>query len=65
MGVVVFVSKKIVVNNNFCEMDIHGSEKRLIEMLRSMERGEIESIKIQNGIPVFYRIALSGEMFLE
>jgi hypothetical protein len=56
--------------NGYSEMDsaesvlsdvkLHISEKRLIELIRSINEGEISSIKVQNGLPVFYIINLEN-----
>jgi len=45
-------------------VNLHISEKRLIELIRSIKNGEINSIKIQNGLPVFYIINLKDRRFL-
>lgn len=47
-----------------CSMNLHISEKKLIELIRSIENGEITSIKIQNGLPIFYIINLRDRKFL-
>ena len=47
-----------------CDVGLHASEKRLIEFIRSLKNGEINSIKIQNGLPVFYVINLKDRRFL-
>ncbi len=45
-------------------MNLHISEKRLIDLIRSIRSGEITSIKIQNGLPIFYIINLRDRKFL-
>jgi hypothetical protein len=52
---------KAAQSNNFC---LHISEKRLIDLIRSIKNGEINSIKIQNGLPVFYVINLKDRRFM-
>ena len=47
------------------QMELHPSEWRLIEAIRSIDSGEIESIKIQNGLPVIFKIALGKMKFAE
>lgn len=47
-----------------CNMNLHVSEQKLIELIRSIENGEITSIKIQNGLPIFYIINLRDRKFL-
>ena len=47
-----------------CSVGLHISEKKLIELIRSIKNGEINSIKIQNGLPVFYIINLKDRRFL-
>jgi bisphosphoglycerate-dependent phosphoglycerate mutase len=47
-----------------CNVNLHVSEKKLIELLRSIKDGEISSIKIQNGLPVFYIIDLKDRRFV-
>lgn len=37
-------------------MELHPSEKRLIEVLRSIASGEVASIKIQDGLPVMFSL---------
>jgi hypothetical protein len=44
-------------------LKLHPSEQKLIKTIRAIDQGEIESIKIQNGLPVIFRIPLSGESF--
>ena len=46
-------------------MDLHPSEKKLIEAIRDMDDGEIEVLKIQNALPVIYKISLKTERFSE
>ena len=46
-----------------CNANVHVSEKKLIEIIRSIKNGEINSIKIQNGLPVFYMINLKDRKF--
>jgi hypothetical protein len=45
-------------------VNLHISEKKLIELVRSIKNGEITSVKIQNGLPVFYIIDLKERRFL-
>lgn len=52
-------------DQKFLYMEVHASEKGLIELIRSIRSGDIESIKIQDGLPVLYRIALEKELFME
>lgn len=47
-----------------CNVRLHSSEKKLIELIRSIENGEINSIKIQNGLPVIYVINLMDRRFV-
>ena len=47
-----------------CNVNLHASEKRLIELIRSLKNGEINSIKIQNGLPVFYVINLKDRRLI-
>ncbi len=51
--------------NNAVQRDVnlHASEKNLIELTRSIKDGEITTIKIQNGLPVFYIINLEQRRF--
>jgi len=51
--------KTIYVNVN-----VHDSEKKLIDIMRSIENGEISTVKIQNGLPVFYIINLKDRRFV-
>lgn len=45
------------------ECRLHSAEKRFIEEIRAICFGEIELIKIQNGLPVYYKIRLQQELF--
>ena len=61
------VSVSAVMDNKAAQlssMNLHISEKRLVELIRSIKNGEINSIKIQNGLPVFYIINLKDRRFL-
>ena len=53
-------NSKAEINNNsaMCPVELHSSERKLIEAIRSINSGEIESIKIQNGLPVLFKISL-------
>jgi hypothetical protein len=42
------------------DMELHPFEKRLIEILRSIDSGEVSSIKVQDGLPVIFQIAHKG-----
>ena len=53
-------SEKSSSENAHCDVSLHISEKRLIELIRSIKEGEISSIKVQNGLPVFYIINLEN-----
>jgi hypothetical protein len=50
--------KKTDNNNIMLPVELHPSEKKLIETIREIDSGEIESIKIQNSIPVIFKITL-------
>jgi hypothetical protein len=39
------------------------AEKKLIDEIRAIECGEIELVKIQHGLPVYYKIRLQEELF--
>ena len=61
------ISASAVTDNKAAQLsdvNLHVSEKRLIELIRSIKNGEINSIKIQNGLPVFYIINLKDRRFL-
>jgi hypothetical protein len=47
-------------NNNTFLIKLHPAEQKLIKTIRAINKGEIESIKIQDGVPVTYKIALGG-----
>jgi hypothetical protein len=47
-----------------CDVKLHISEKKLIELIRSLKNGEITSIKIQNGLPVYYIINLENRRLI-
>lgn len=51
---------KTEINNNSAmyPVELHPSEQKLIEAIRSISSGEIESIKIQNGLPVIFKLSL-------
>lgn len=49
---------------SLCNVKLHVSEKKLLELIRSIQEGEISSIKIQNGLPVFYIINLKDKKFI-
>lgn len=36
---------------------LNKAEEKLIEIIRTIAFGEIEGLKIQNGVPVSYRLA--------
>jgi len=60
------ISASAVTENKAAQLsnvNLHISEKRLIELIRSIKNGEINSIKIQNGLPVFYIINLKDRRF--
>ena len=46
-------------------VELHPSERKLIEAIRAIDSGEIESIKIQNGLPVIFKISLGEGKFIE
>ena len=48
----------------YFSMEVHIAEKRLIELMRSVGTGEIEIIKIQNGLPVISKITLDKNVSL-
>jgi hypothetical protein len=52
-------------NNAIYPVELHPSERKLIETIRSINAGEIESIKIQNGLPVIFKITLGEGKFCE
>jgi hypothetical protein len=56
-----------MVNNNSVTypVSLHPSERKLIEAIRSIESGEIETVKIQNSLPVIFKIALGEGRFCE
>lgn len=61
------VAATVVTDNKaaqLCNTNLHISEKKLIELIRSIKNGEITSIKIQNGLPIFYIINLRDRKFL-
>ena len=61
------VSASAVTENKAAQLSnvsLHISEKKLIELIRSIKNGEINSIKIQNSLPVFYIINLKDRRFL-
>ena len=47
------------------DMDLHPFEKKLIETIRALGDGEIEVLKIQNSLPVIYKILLGTGNFIE
>ena len=54
------------VDKNFMTgIEIKNSERKLIEFIRSIESGVIESIKIQNGIPMISKILWRQEHLFE
>ena len=52
-------------NNMIYPIELHPSERKLIEAIRTIDLGEIESIKIQNGLPVIFKITLGEGRFCE
>ncbi len=50
-------------NPKSVEIELRPAEKKLIEEIRSIEYGEIELLKIQYGLPVYYKIALQEGLF--
>ena len=42
---------------------LRPAEARLIEEIRNIKDGEIELIKIQDGLPVYFKVALQSELF--
>jgi hypothetical protein len=34
---------------------LHPSEMKLIQVIRAIEFGEIEGLKVENGLPVYYK----------
>jgi bisphosphoglycerate-dependent phosphoglycerate mutase len=52
-------------NNSLYPAELHPSERKLIEAIRAINSGEIESIKIQNGLPVIFKITLGEGKFCE
>jgi hypothetical protein len=44
-------------------LELKPAERRLIEEIRAMKDGKIEIIKIQHGLPVYYKILLQEELF--
>jgi hypothetical protein len=47
-----------------CKVNLHGAEKKLIELIRTLKEGEINCIKIQNGLPVFYVMNLENRRLM-
>lgn len=45
--------------------ELHPSEQKLIEAIRAIKQGEIETVKIQNGLPVIFKITLGEGRFCE
>ena len=45
------------------KIELNPAEWKLIEEIRKIENGEIELIKIQNGLPVYFKIELQAELF--
>jgi hypothetical protein len=43
--------------------DLRAAEAGLIEAIRSIKDGEIELIKIQDGLPVYFKVKLQAELF--
>ena len=52
-----------MLNPKAVELELRPAEKKLIEEIRSIGYGEIELLKIQYGLPVYYKIALQQELF--
>jgi hypothetical protein len=52
-------------NGTMYPAELHPSEHKLIEAIRAINSGEIESIKIQNGLPVIFKITLGEGKFCE
>ena len=46
-------------------IEIKNSERKLIEFIRSIESGVIESIKIQNGVPMISKVLWRQEHLFE
>lgn len=38
-----------------CTLKLHPAEMKLIQVIRSIEFGEIEGLKVENGLPVYYK----------
>ena len=45
------------------KIELEPAEWKLIEAIRNLENGEIGLIKIQNGLPVYFKIELQAELF--
>lgn len=52
-------------NKNTFILKLHPAEQKLIKTIRAINKGEIESVKIQDGLPVNFKIALGGGTFGE
>jgi hypothetical protein len=62
----VVMDKKMEVRNvaEKCRVNLHEAERKLIELIRTLKDGEINCIKIQNGLPVFYVMSLEDRRLM-
>lgn len=59
------LKENIGLRSLYTEMDLHPSERKLIETIRALGDGEIEVLKIQNSLPVIYKILLGTGSFVD
>lgn len=59
-------NRQIDTNNDIVfEKGLHPSEEKLIKAVRSINFGEIDSIKIQNGLPIMFKVTLGEQDLYE
>jgi len=59
-------NRQVTMNDDVSfEKGLHPSEEKLIKAVRSINFGEIDSIKIQNGLPVMFKVTLGEQDLYE
>jgi hypothetical protein len=53
----------VVKNERLAFAELRPAEIGLLEAVRSIRDGEIELIKIQDGLPVYFKVKLQAELF--